>query len=99
VAESDTLGWIADLPRLENYDNKEQYRDFRKVFMGTEEGKRVLRRIMELGSVFQQSALVSPVDPYMLAAFRGRSYLALKILSIVNNEPAEPPTQTTKRED
>ncbi len=92
----DTLDWVSNLPRIENYTSKDQYHDFRRIFMETEEGKRVLRRIMELGSVFQQPALVSPIDPYMLSAIHGRRYLALKILSIVNNEPMEPPKQTTR---
>ncbi len=65
--------------------------------MGSEEGKRTLRFILELGAVHHQPALVSPVDPLMQSASYGRRYLALKILEIVNNEPHERPTQTTKR--
>ena len=94
--ESDVLDWLSHLPRLDNYTEKDQFVDFRKVFTGTTEGQRVLRKIMELGSIFHQPALVSPVDPYMLAAFHGRRYLALRILSIVNNEPLERPTQTKR---
>ncbi len=98
--DANLLEWTANLPRLDNYTEKDQYHDFRKVFTGDStavEGQRVLRRIMELGCIFNQPPLVSPIDSYMLAAIHGRRYLALKILSNVNNEPHERPTQTAKR--
>lgn len=94
----DILDWVSHLPKIENYTSDDQYHDFRKVFMGTTEGQRVLRRILELGSIFHQPALQSPVDPYMLAAFHGRRFLALKVLSIVNNEPPKRPAKAKRRE-
>lgn len=96
----DLLDWISSLPKIENYSVEDQYHDFRKTFMGSDEGKRTLRRILEMGSVFHQPALQSPVDPHMITAFHGRRYLALKILSIVNNEPPQQPKRqkrTAKR--
>ena len=95
------LDWLATLPEVAGYTPKDKYSDFRKVFMGTIEGKRVLRHIMDLGMVFNQPRLDSPVDPYMQLAIVGRRYLALKILETVNNEPTEkpakrPPTQVRR---
>lgn len=95
----DVLEWVSPLPRLENYTAKDRYSDFRKLFMGSVEGKRVLRYILERGCVFQESALLSPIDSHMLAAQRGKRQLALEILAFTNNEPPERPTKTrsTKR--
>ena len=90
---SDPFEALAGLPRSENYTKKDQYTDFRKTFMGTDEGKRVLRRIMELGCVFSEPKLVSPIDSYMLAAFRGKRQLALEIFATTNNEPLEGPAK------
>ncbi len=90
---NDLLDWLGVLPHVEGYTPKDQYSDFRKVFMGTVEGKRVLRRIMEIGGVFNKPALISPIDPYMLAALDGKTRLALEILAFVNNEPSEKPAK------
>ncbi len=87
------LDWLATLPGIEGYPVKDRYHDYRKVFMGSPEGKRVLRHIMDLGMVFKQPPITSPVDPYMQLAIIGRRYLALKILEIVNEEPTEKPTK------
>ncbi len=98
--DANLLEWTASLPRLDNYTEKDQYHDFRKVFMGDStavEGQRVLRRIMELGCIFNHPPLVSPIDPLMQMALLGKRYLAVKILEIVNNEPHERPTQAAKR--
>ena len=95
--KDDLLDWVADLPRLTNYTANDQYRDFRKVFMGTDEGRRVLRKIMEEGAIFQQAALISPIDPLKLAASAGRRHLALKIISIINDEPKAQPKQAVRK--
>lgn len=93
----DLFDTLSSLPAPTNYTEKDLYRDFRLVFFGTEEGKRVLRRIVELGYVFSEPKLPSPIDPLMLAQIRGRRWLALKILDITQFEPAEKPTQSTRR--
>ena len=94
---TDLFDALSDLPKPENYTPQDQYRDFRLVFMGTEEGRRVLRLIMELGCVFNEPRLVSPIDPYMLTAFRGKRQLALEIFRLINNEPPEkPPAKQTR---
>ena len=97
----DILDWLGALPGIEGYPVKDRYHDYRKVFMGSTEGKRVLRHIMKIGGVFNKPALISPIDPYMLAALDGKTRLALEILQIVNEEPSEkpgkrPPTQVRR---
>lgn len=93
----DLFDTLASLPSPTNYTEKDLYRDFRLVFFGTEEGKRVLRRILELGSVFAEPKLPSPIDPLMLAQIRGRRWLALKILDITQYDPPEKPTQSKRK--
>ena len=94
---SDLLTELANLPLLENYTAQDQYHDFRRIFMGSDEGKRVLRRILEKGYVFRDPPITHPIDPYLMAVHRGYRRLALEILGTVENEPQEQPTQTQTR--
>ena len=67
---NDLLDQLSELPRLTNYTPEDVYQDYHQLFT-TDAGKRVLRHILERGGVFNEPKLVSPVDPYMLAAQRG----------------------------
>ena len=89
----DTLAALPSPP--ESYTALDRYRDFRVVFMQTDEGGRVWRRIMEMGCVFEEPRLTSPVDPYMLVAYRGKRQLALEIFKTTTDEPRteKPATQ------
>jgi len=82
-----------------NYTNHDLYRDFRRVFFGSEEGKRVLRQILEIGYVFCEPVIASPTDPYLLAQIRGRRWLALNILKLSQFEPKEKPTVANRKRE
>jgi hypothetical protein len=81
---------LASLPALENYSKKDQYHDFRQLFMGTDQGKRVLRQILEWGHLLRPSVARVPIDPYLTHMHEGERNIALKLLSTVHNEPPEP---------
>lgn len=72
----------------------DRFRDFRAVFMGNEQGKRVLRDILEWGHVWQSS--MAP-DPNQVMFSEGERNLALKIMAAVHNEPVERPTHTNRK--
>ena len=95
----DTLEAFAKLPSLgEKYTKEDRYRDFRKTF-GGEEGRRVLRYILERGGVFNEPPLISPVDSHMLAAHRGKRQMALEIFACYNNEPPVQPQHATRKKE
>ena len=93
----DLLAELAELPLLDNYTVQDQYHDFVRTLKGSDEGKRVLRRIMEMGGVFQDHPLSQPIDPYLMAVHRGERRLALKILAAVENEPKPLPEKAATR--
>lgn len=93
----DLLDQLSQLPRLQNYTAADIYQDYHRLFT-SDEGKRVLRHILERGGVFNEPKLISPVDSHMLAAQRGKRQMALEILALVYNEPKAKPNKQTKEE-
>lgn len=94
----DILGEVTKLP-LTNYTNKDRYHDFRKVFMGTDEGKRVLSEIVKWAKLLDAPKLTSPIDPYFLAIREGGHNLVRKLLVTIYKEPPEQPTQTNRNQN
>ena len=92
----DELDALASLPSSKQYLPKDRYQDFRKVFMGTDEGKRVLREILSWGRLFQPSVMSKPIDPYAMAVREGERNMALRLMVTVYNEPPERPERTNK---
>lgn len=73
----------------------DRYREFRKVFLDTDEGKRVLYDILALGHLLKPSAVRG--DPYETYRREGERNIALQITAIVHVEPRErPERQITK---
>ena len=76
----------------------DRYRDFRKVFLTTDEGRRVLDDILWLGQVSRP--LDGRGDPYVLHASEGRRRMALTIAAITHVEPpSEAVSRDPKRDD
>jgi len=67
----------------------DRYRDFRKVFLGSDEGKRVLHDILGLAKL---SAPIAPpfpekIDTNRMMVLEGGRELAVKIIEVVLKEP------------
>lgn len=78
------------------YTETDRYRDFRQVFLSTEQGKRVLWHIMDWGALF---ATTFHETPGIHALNEGGRNLALRIFQTIHVEPREKPTrQNVKRE-
>lgn len=98
MTEFDILNEIAGLPS-EKYLPKERYHDFRKIFLGSNEGKRVLREIVSWGRLLKQPIIGNPIDPYSMAIQLGERNIALRLLATLFNEPPEPPTRAKKHHE
>ena len=96
--EADLLAELASLPSKTGYTAGDRFHDFRRLFTGSEEGKRVLREILSWGHLLQPSVFSSPVDPYLTHIREGEANIARKLLVTVMIEPPDKPlTQTRKQ--
>ena len=87
---------LADLSMPEDYDPLDRYNDFRKVFLETEQGRRVLRQVLGWGHLLKSHLIMPrPIDPYAILAAEGERNLALRIFSVMLVEPSERPDKQT----
>ena len=87
---------LADLSMPEDYDPLDRYNDFRKVFLETEQGRRVLRQVLGWGHLLKSHLIMPrPIDPYAILAVEGERNLALRIFSVMLVEPPERPDKQT----
>ena len=94
-----SLNLFLSLPASAQYSQMDAYRDMRKVFLGSEEGKRVLREILSWGRVFRSPSFSSPIDPYAMAVTFGERNMALKLLATINHEPRTKATTATRKKE
>lgn len=79
----------------QGYNNsKTMFEDFRAVF-GTEQGKRVLGKIMEWAGMFRSSIVKG--DPYATYAREGERNIGARIWLALITEHKDRPTETVKR--
>ena len=83
-----------------DYSAIDKYRDFRRVFLDSIEGKRVLHQILAWGHMARPSfGAGGAVDPYRIAIHEGERHMALRILGTIAKEPTEQPKQTNQRKE
>ena len=87
------------IPQFEppkNYTADDQYRDFRRVFLETDEGKRVLHQILSYCRLFQ---VISPgmLSVELLANHNGERHVAKKILEAIYREPQQQPSVANRK--
>ncbi len=91
---------LAELSVPEDYNPIDRYNDFRKVFLETEQGRRVFKQILGWGSLLRVHPMKSPIDPYMTERLEGQRNLVLRIFAIMLVEPPKrPDKQTTKTKE
>jgi hypothetical protein len=90
---TDFLNLIADLPSTKGYSKKDRYRDFRKVFLDTELGPKVLSEILAWARIYQPGIGGTPIDPYLMAIREGQRNIALVLLDTIYNEPPDRPAK------
>lgn len=84
------------IPAPGQYTPMDRYRDFRKVFMGSEDGQRVFREILSWGHMFKISF---DKDPGLLAFKEGERNMALRLIMTVSAEPKSRPTKAKSKPD
>ena len=100
MSDSDDLDLIAELPHSEGYTPQDRYRDFRAVFMSTEQGQRVLREILAWGHVFKPSVQAAgAIDPHRVTFAEGERNIALRLLTTINREPVDGPKQANRNKE
>lgn len=87
------------IPQFEpplSYTADDQYRDFRRVFLETDEGKRVLHQILAFCRLFQ---VIPPtqLSVELLAMHNGERHVAKKILEALYREPKQQPAAATRK--
>jgi hypothetical protein len=95
---------LAELSVPKDYNPLDRYSDFRKVFLETEQGRRVLKQILGWGHLLKSHLvrMPHPIDPYAVVAREGERNLAMHIFSVMLVEPPERPdkqTTTVSKED
>jgi hypothetical protein len=93
----DLLDMLSSLPSQDGYTPMDRYRDFRKLFLGSDEGKRVLREVLSWGRMFRAPALGNPIDSHRMAVAFGERNIALKLMATINIEPTAQPKPTRKK--
>lgn len=86
-----TLTALASVMIPEGYSPDDETRDFRRTFLGSSEGVRVLSRIFGASGFFKCAGVgdkaTSPSE--MLAFFEGRRSVAGDILAAIEREPVK----------
>lgn len=94
---TELLESLQELPITENYSPQDRYNDFRQVFTGSDQGKRVYRELVAWGRIFNTSVQGSPIDPFKVMAAEGHRSYAIKLIAAVSIEPPEQPKNANKK--
>ncbi len=93
---TELLDSLNELPATNNYSSKDRYADFRQLFTGSEQGKRVYRELLAWGKMFSSSVSGNPIDTNRVIFAEGHRNFIIKLIAAVNIEPPEQPTKATK---
>ena len=94
---TELLDSLNELPRTDNYSQKDRYADFRQVFTGSEQGKRVYRELLVWGKMLSSTVSGNPIDTNKVIFAEGHRNFVIKLIAAVNIEPPEQPTKATSR--
>lgn len=95
--ESEVLTLVLNLPNPGPYDELDQYRDFRQLFLGSDQGKRVLYELVSRAGLFRPKfKRTNPIDPHRVTMEVGGENFLKEMLRTIVIEPKAKPT-TAKR--
>lgn len=80
-----------------DYDPMDRYREFRAVFLSTEQGRRVLHELLRRCGVNRTSVRGQPIDPHRVTFLEGERSIGLWLLGTIAVEPAQRPTQANSK--
>ena len=90
LGDPDPEAFLADLAKShpgKSYSKMDRYRDFRRLFLDTDEGRRVLYEIFSFCGMFRSAAPAANFDPYQTMFFNGQQDIAFRLLATMNAEP------------
>lgn len=93
----DPVDLILSIPPIVNYSAEDRYRDFQRVFLGSEEGTRVLRWLLDETKLFSTVRPVSPVDVHLITFHEGERHVGMKLLQVLTVDPTSQPKPTTAK--
>lgn len=80
-----------------NYKPMDRYSDFRRLFLETEQGRRVFYEIMSFCGMYKSAAPRANFDPYQTMFFNGQQDIGYRLLAAMNVEPKSQPTSTKEK--
>jgi hypothetical protein len=89
---------LAGSRRGRKYTRMDRHYDFKNLFLGSEQGRRVLFEILSWGHVFQSSAGLAQCDPNKTLFHEGERNIALMLQTVLRYEPNDNrPEQANRR--
>lgn len=83
---------------VKDYSEMDLYRDMRRVFFESEEGRRVFRVLLSWGHLFRPSFRgATQIDPIAMAVREGERNYALRLLATVSHEPQSRPARANTK--
>ncbi len=78
-------------PGKGRYNQMDKYRDFRAVFLGSEQGRRVLYEILSMGHMFTSAPVLGGFEPNRTMFHGGEQNVVLGIFRTAHVEPKAVP--------
>lgn len=99
LGKPDLDAFFAELQQAHpgKYGKMDRYRDFRRVFLDTEQGKRVLYEILLWCHITRPSAPRAKFNPYETMFLDGERSIGIDIMTTMNAEPKARPTNTKEK--
>lgn len=97
VGNPDPEAFLAELAAShpgKGYRPMDRFRDFKKVFLSDEQGRRVLYEILSFCGMFRSAAPRAGFDPSETMFFCGQQDIAFRLLATMNAEPKARPAST-----
>lgn len=85
-------------PGKGRYGPLDRYRDFRAVFLGSDQGKRVLYEILSMGHMFRPAPIVGNFETNQTMFAGGEQNLAYGVFLVAHAEPKQPPGKQVSKE-
>ena len=97
VGTPDPEAFLAELAQAhpgKAYKPMDKYRAFRRLFLDSEQGRRVLYELMSWGHMYRSPAKMSNFDTNETFFHEGESHFAKLIMSTMHAEPKARPAST-----
>ena len=88
---------LDELPKTEGYSPSDRYNDFRQLFTGSDQGKRVYRELLAWGKLFNPSIQKTNPNLYHAGLNDSNRNFSTRLMAAVNIEPPVTPAKATRK--